>query len=178
MRHPSVSTCDGVRAAAEAPAICATRQMSMVPSSPLAMGISVTSGSTGIDLGTRTCNRGTAHGNRSELSHARARCLQCTASRVGQHATGWSMCPLAASHAEPVPTWSTQPVGAAGGQQRGSVAGMRTVRTPFSKRAVMPVSSAFSGSCTESLGQGQGLVLDLLCIAVRFAVIWISLTTR
>ena len=29
--------------------------MSMVPSSPLAIGISVTSGSTGIDLGTRTC---------------------------------------------------------------------------------------------------------------------------
>jgi len=30
-------------------------QMSMVPSSPSAMGISVTSGSTGIDLGTLTC---------------------------------------------------------------------------------------------------------------------------
>ena len=32
-------------------------QMSMVPSSPSAMGISVTSGSTGIDFGTRTCNK-------------------------------------------------------------------------------------------------------------------------
>ncbi len=32
---------------------------------------------------------------------------------------------------------------------------MRTVRTPFSKRAVMPVSSAFSGSCTEPFHHGS-----------------------
>ncbi len=39
---------------------------------------------------------------------------------------------------------------------------MRTARTPFSKRAVMPFRSAFSGSCTEHR-VGESGTSRLLC---------------